>query len=219
VLVFPGNSIAVIMIERFKIIKKEYRINYKLSLIISLLFCILLFLFFPHISPPPPPPMEYQSLLFTINDIAPNTAQKNIKNPKPPVPKIFIPDVVDEPEILPDEEIVSQTKAEESGSGKNNSNISGSGTSSDMPELPFVPRQILEVLPQNVDKNAKGFVELSLKIGTDGHVIEHKIIDNTTGSQNILRSVITAAYKSKWEPVKINNNKIVYWVEKTYRFN
>ena len=207
------------MTHRFKILKYEYKIVFKISLITSLTICILLFLLFPHISPPLPPLKEYQSLLFTINDIAPNTAQKSIKNPKPPEPKIFIPDVVDEPEILPDEEIVSQTKAKESGSGKNTSDISGSGTALNMPELPFVPRQILEVLPQNVGKDAKGFVELSLKIGTDGHVIGHKIIDNTTGSQQVLQSVITAAYKSKWEPVKINNSKIVYWVEKTYRFN
>lgn len=207
------------MIERFKILKSEYKLVIKLSLIASLLFCILLFLFFPNIAPPSPAPMEYQSLLFTIGDVAPNTAQKNIKSPKPPVPKIFIPDIVDEPEILPDEDIVSQTKTEESGSGKNNSNASGSGNALEAPELPFAPRQILEVLPKNIDKNAKGFVELSLKIGTDGHVIEHKIIDNTTGSQQILQSVITAAYKSKWEPIKIDNSKIVYWVEKTYRFN
>jgi hypothetical protein len=207
------------MIQRFKILKDEYRIVFKLSLIASLTFCILMFLFFPHISPPPLPPKEYQALLFTINDIAPNTAQKNITNPKPPEPKIFTPDVVDEPEILPDQEIISQTKSDESGSGMSTLNTSGSGTALDMPELQFVPRQILEVLPKNVDKNAKGFVELSLKIGTDGHVIEHKIIDNTTGSQQVLQSVITAAYKSKWEPVKINNNKIVYWVEKTYSFN
>ena len=210
---------SVIMTDRFKILKNEYKLVFKLSLIASLIFCILLFLFFPNITPPPPLPVEYQSLLFTINDIAPNTAQKNIKNPKPPQPKIFIPDVVDEPEILPDEEIASQIKPEESGGGQNTSNISGSGTALNMPELPFVPRQILEVLPQNVDKDAKGFVELSLKIGTDGHVIEHKIIDNTTGSQQILQSVITAAYKSKWESIKIKDSKIVYWVEKTYRFN
>ncbi len=207
------------MIKRFKILKDEYRLVFKFSLIASLIFCILLFLFSPDIVPPSPPPKEYQSLLFTINDIAPNTAQKNIKNQKPPEPKIFIPDIVDEPEILPDEEIASQTKTESSGSGKNNSNISGNGVVQNTPELSFVPRQILEVLPRNVDKDAKGFVELSLKIGTDGHVIEHKIIDNTTGSQQILQSVIIAAYKSKWEPVKIDNSKIVYWVEKTYRFN
>ena len=107
------------MTDRFKILRNEYRLVFKFSLIASLIFCILLFLFFPHIAPPPPPPEEYQSLLFTINDIAPNTAQKNIKNPKPPEPKILLPDVVDEPEILPDEEIVSQTKAEKSGNGKN----------------------------------------------------------------------------------------------------
>ena len=207
------------MIKRFKILKDEYKVVFKLSLIASLTFCILLFLFFPHIPPPLPLTKEYQALLFTINDIAPNTAQQDIKNPKPPEPKIFVPDVVDEPEILPDEEITSQTKSEESGIGKSASNTSGSGTVLDMPELPFVPRQILEVLPQNVDNNVKGIVELSLKIGTDGQVIEHKIIDNTTGSQQVLQSVITAAYRSKWEPVKINNNKIVYWVEKTYSFN
>ncbi len=205
------------MIERFKILKKEYRIVYKLSLIISLLFCILMFLYFPHIAPPPP--VEYQSLLFTINDLAPNTAQENIRNPKPPEPKILVPDVIDEPEILPDAEIVSKTKSEESGSGQGTSNNSGSGIALNAPELPFVPRQILEVLPQNVDKNAKGFIDLALKIGTDGHVLEHKIIDNTTGSNDILQSVLKAAYKSKWEAVKINNSHVVYWVEKTYKFN
>ncbi len=106
------------MIRRFKILKKEYRLNFKLSLIASLIICILLFLFFPYISPPTAPPPEYQSLLFTINDLAPNSTQKNIANPRPPEPKIFVPDVTDEPEILPDEDIVSLTNTENSGSGK-----------------------------------------------------------------------------------------------------
>ena len=49
--------------------------------------------------------------------------------------------------------------------------------------------------------------------------MEYKIIGNTTGSDQALQSVIMAAYKSKWEPVKIKNNKVIYWVEKTYSFN
>jgi len=74
-------------------------------------------------------------------------------------------------------------------------------------------------LPQNVDGNAKGLIVIELKIGTDGKVIEYKVVSNTTGSQKYLQSVIAAAYKSKWESVKIKNNNVVYWVEKTYMFN
>ena len=48
-----------------------------------------------------------------------------------------------------------------------------------------------------------GYVDIKLKIGTNGKVIEHKIIANTTGSQKYLQSVIDAAYKSRWEPVRI----------------
>jgi hypothetical protein len=207
------------MIKRFKILKNEYRVIFKLSLIASLTICILFFMFFPHIFPPKQSPREYQSLLFTLNDLAPSTAQQNIKSPKPPVPKIIIPDVVEESDILPDQDIVSTTKTGESGNEKGSSNISGEGSILDIPQLPFVPRQILEVLPKNVEKSTKGYIELSLKIGTDGHVIEYKIIGNTTGSDQALQSVIMAAYKSKWEPVKIKNNKVIYWVEKTYSFN
>jgi hypothetical protein len=174
-------------------------------------------LFFPYIAPASPTSVEYQSLLFTINDLAPNTKQDNISNPKPQEPKIFTPGIMDEPEILPDEEVVSLTENENNGNA--NSNVSVKGATFVAPQLPFVPRQILEVLPQNVDENLKGLIEIELKISTDGKVIEHKVILNTTGSQKYLQSVITAAYKSKWEPVKIKDNNVVYWVEKTYRFN
>jgi len=193
------------------------KLTLSLSLVISLIIFIVLFLFFPYISTLSPPQKKYQSLLFTINDLAPNTKQYIIKNPKPKEPKIFTIDLIDEPEILPDEEIVQLKKNKIGGNG--NGDASQKGTSHNAPQLPFVPRQILEVLPQNIDKNMKGLIDVELKIGTDGSVIEHKVITNTTGSQKCLLSVIIAAYKSKWEPVKIKNNNVVYWVEKTYRFN
>jgi len=207
------------MIERFKILRNEYRINFKLSLVASLLLCILLFLFFPFIASFPPPPAEYQSLLFTINDLAPITQQDKLANPKPPDPKIFTIAIIDEPEILPDEEVKPITKEETNSNGNGNDSISDKGTPLILPQLPFVPRQILEVLPQNTDENIKGLIVIKLKIGTDGKVIEHKVITNTTGSQKYSQSVINAAYKSKWEPVKIKANNVVYWIEKTYRFN
>ena len=206
------------MINRFKILKEEYRINFKVGLIISLLFCILLFLFFPYIAPPSPPPMEYQSLIFTISDVAPSTTQQRPANMRPPLPKIYVPDDVEEPVILSDVEITSKGDEGDNQKKGEANNKTGTGVL-DVPELPFVPRQILEVLPKKIDDDVKGFVNLQLKIGTDGKVIEYKVIKNTTGSNDVLNQVIDAAYRSKWEPIKIKNNKVVYWVEKTYNFN
>jgi len=84
--------------------------------------------------------------------------------------------------------------------------------------LPFVPRQILEVLPQNVERE-KGEILLLLKIGKDGFVKEHKVIINTLNDSAGLKNVIDAAYKSRWEKIKMEGTQIEYWVEKKYRFN
>lgn len=205
------------MIKRFKILRKEYKFHIEISLIFSLLACIFLFLFFPKIPPPPKHPPVYQSILITINDITQNTVQSNISNPRPPEPRIFIPNIVDDLEILPDEKILSKEKSNGSGYGNSN-HISANNLGIDAAQLPFIPKQILEVLPSNTDGDITGYIDLRLKIGTDGRVIEHKVIANTTGSNKYLHNVIVAAYKSRWEPVKIDNNKIDYWVEKTYTF-
>lgn len=204
------------MIEHFKILKKEYRFHFEISLISSLIICILLFLFFPKISPPPKPLPVYQSVLITINDITQNTVQSDISSPKPREPKIIIPNLIDDTEILPDEKIISSEQNESTGKGS--SYITSDNSGIDAPALPFVPKQILEVFPSNTDGDITGYIDLRLKIGVDGKVIEHKVIANTTGSNKYLQSVIVAAYKSRWEPIRINNNKIDYWVEKTYTF-
>jgi len=202
------------MIKHFKILRKEYKFHFEISLISSLVLCILLFLFFPKISPPSKPSNVYQSVLITINDITQNTVQSEISKPKPHEPKVIIPNIVDDPEILPDV-IINSGKAEGTG-GQSFTHSNNSGIN--LPQLPFIPKQILEVLPDNTDGDITGYIDLRLKIGTDGKVIEHKVIANTTGSNKYLQNVIVAAYKSRWEPVKIDNNKIDYWVEKTYTF-
>ena len=94
----------------------------------------------------------------------------------------------------------------------------GSGSESGYLSLPFVPRQILEVVPQNVE-GVKGTIILVLKIGTDGFVKEDKIIYNTTNNFECLKNTIDAAYKSRWEQIKIEGKQILYWIEKTYKFN
>lgn len=104
------------------------------------------------------------------------------------------------------------------GGGKGSGIGDGSGSGSGYLPLPFVPRQILEVVPQNVE-SVKGTIILVLKIGTDGFVKEHKVIYNTSNDDACLMNTIDAAYKSRWEQVKIEGKQVQYWIEKTYRFN
>lgn len=104
------------------------------------------------------------------------------------------------------------------GSGSGGGIGSGQGSGSDYLSLPFVPRQILEVVPPNVE-GVKGTIILVLKIGTDGFIKEDKIIYNTTNNAECLKNTIEAVYKSRWEQVKIEGKQIQYWIEKTYKFN
>lgn len=104
------------------------------------------------------------------------------------------------------------------GGGKGSGIGDGSGSGSGYLTLPFVPRQILEVVPQNVE-GVKGTIILILKIGTDGLVKEDKIIYNTTNNAECLKNTIDAAYKSRWEQIKMEGKQIQYWIEKTYKFN
>jgi len=94
----------------------------------------------------------------------------------------------------------------------------GSGLGKDYTPLPFMPRQILEAFPQNV-QSIHGEIVLLLKIGIDGIVKEHKVIMNTTNDSNVLKNVLDAAYKSRWEKIKMEGLQIEYWIEKTYRYN
>lgn len=104
------------------------------------------------------------------------------------------------------------------GSGKGKGIGDGSDWGVGSRSLPFVPRQILEVLPQNIE-GEKGEILLLLKIGKDGFVKEYKVIINTIDDPLGLKNVLEAAYKSRWEKLKMEGTQIEYWVEKKYRFN
>jgi hypothetical protein len=94
----------------------------------------------------------------------------------------------------------------------------GSGTGRVYKSLPFIPRQILEVLPDNSD-GVKGYIILALRISIDGKAKEHKVMMNSVDNSSSLQKVIEAAYKSRWQPVKMDGEKVEYWIEKTYMFN
>lgn len=105
-----------------------------------------------------------------------------------------------------------------SGGGKGDGVGSGTGTGKVYQSLPFVPRQILEVFPDNKNES-KGYIILALRIGTDGNVQEHKVVINTMNDTDLLSKVLDAANKSRWQPVKMEGEKVEYWIEKTYRFD
>lgn len=105
-----------------------------------------------------------------------------------------------------------------SGGGKGDGNGSGIGTGKIYDALPFVPRQILEVLPENKNET-KGYIILALRIGTDGKVQEHKVIMNSMMDSELLKKILEAAHKSRWQSVKMEGEKVEYWIEKTYRFD
>jgi hypothetical protein len=85
--------------------------------------------------------------------------------------------------------------------------------------LPYKPRQIVEVIPGNVDKEITGEIILQLKIGLSGKVNNFRIIKNSTNSQTCLEEAISAAKKSLWEAAVMNGQTVEYWIEKIYRFN
>lgn len=103
------------------------------------------------------------------------------------------------------------------GTGSGKGSGIGPGTGDGTALLSFTPRQILEVIPEN-QSDFKGIIKLSVRIGKDGLVKDHKVLQNTTNSAQCLAKVLEAVYRSKWQSVKIEGRIVEYWTEKTYRF-
>ena len=188
--------------------KEKYTRNIEISLIVTLIFFILLFYFFDK--------FDLTSYHFSSGKISTievvhipiTTQQRNLK-PRPSKPLIPVEsDVIELLEYIEIEEIMEgDTSAFEI--------ISGPVYYTD---LPFTPRQLLDVLPERNDQSISGLIILSLRIGIGGRVKEYKVIKNTTNCEPCLQNVINAVQQSKWEPAIINNHKIEYWIDKTYQF-
>jgi hypothetical protein len=85
--------------------------------------------------------------------------------------------------------------------------------------LDYKPRQILEVIPENIDSDIKGEIILLLKIGTNGKMVDYQVVSNTVEVEIALTNAVKAAKKSKWEAGKVANKSVEYWIEKSYKFN
>lgn len=201
--------------------KYSYELKFKSGVILSLLIILLTVLFFPAFQMEIIESQSYQSgEVITVIDI-PNTDQKEgaaKAKSIPPKPELFI--VMDEDiELLPDIEIeettldASEDQVEtETGTEQGTGPIQASS-------LPFVPRQVLEVIPKNIDDDTKGRIALSLMIGKDGKAKQHKVLVNTIRNEKSLEKVLSAAYNSKWQPVVIEGDSVEFWIEKRYSFN
>ena len=198
------------MIKRFAE-HKYYSRNIKISLIISELLVICAFIFSPSITDNNF--FEIKEPIFLIDDI-PITYQPYKYTPeKPSTPEIFIPGEISEPIILDDVIFNNIENQETAGIIEiaNENNLSKRERRS--------PRQLLEVLPEERDKNYSGSLQLKLKIDNSGKVTEHVILFNSMDCEDCLREIISAVYKSLWEPGMKNGTETEFWVEKSYIFN
>jgi hypothetical protein len=136
-----------------------------------------------------------------------------VEKTKPTAPVIFVADIIDEPEMLDDVKIATaKSKVEESDASEEVA-ILETGNYSTAPRLTF------EVLPDEKDDQISGSLNLSLKIGKDGKVISHKVLFSTLECENCMDKIMSAVYRSKWQPAITNGIEVDYWVEKSYVFN
>lgn len=200
--------------------KINYKRNFEAALILSLVIIIVIFELTPDIENKSERIPYFTEPIITIADI-PNINQSspnNLKPPLPEIPSLLIP--IDEPEILSDiiikDNIQSLDKSEK-GSKSNDLKGNSKGVY-EASSFPFVPRQIVEVVPEKVD-GSEGAIKLKLLIGKDGFVLKHEVLSNTANNSKCLTFVINAVYKSRWQPIAFDGEKVDYWLEKTYVFN
>ncbi|MCW8960023.1 MAG: energy transducer TonB, partial [Ignavibacteriaceae bacterium] len=64
-----------------------------------------------------------------------------------------------------------------------------------------------------------GSLKLKLKIDRSGKVADYVILFNSIDCEDCLKEIISAVYKSLWEPGIKNGLETEFWVEKSYTFN
>ncbi len=186
----------------------NYVTRLQLSFIAVLLGLILLFRLFPKFKPAirPLPQFTIQQIQFI--EIPPTVQQG--KAPPPPL-KPVIPVAGEEIEMLTEVPIEVNTSI--------NSSIR---PNSELPlaeeMLPYIPRQIVEVLPKVDDLKLKGTIILKLLIDKNGKIKKIRLISNSTQNPLAVKRVIQAVQKSRWEVVQFNQQSYEYWITKVYHF-
>ncbi len=191
--------------------KIHYRRNILISIILSELLVISVFIFSPDNY------LQNKELRYDepviIFDKMPLTVQKlPAYKQKPDIPLIYISDQVEAFELLDDVTLPSQ------GISQTAVFSFESEDRANLQPVRSAPRQIFEVLPANDDNEVNGWLQLSLKINKNGRVVDHRILYNTLDCEDCLNNIINAAYRSRWEPASVNGKNTDYWVVKSYTF-
>lgn len=191
---------------------KRYSVNFKISLIFSELIIITAFLIAPDVEYNNPP--DTNEPLILIDEIPITIQNSEYASKKPVTPVIVITEEISEPEILDDIAIPNNfanvNQAVENHNIAINENVK-------LDRKP--PRQILEVLPEKKNFNYVGTLLLKIKIDSRGKVTDHLILFNSLECKDCLSEIISAIYKSIWEPGVKEGIAMEYWVEKSYTFN
>ena len=191
---------------------KYYSRNIKISFILSEFVVICAFLFSPNVTDDEF--LEIHEPIFLIDDIPATIQRDKYVFAKPKIPEIFITGEISEPMILDDviktEDIETETIT---GITIASSNISNKVLRE------ISPTQLLEVLPNKKNKNFRGSLSLRLKIDNSGKVAEHVILFNSLDCEDCIKEIISAVYRSVWQPAIKNGSEIEFWVEKSYTFN
>lgn len=191
---------------------KRYSVNFKISLIFSELIIITAFLIAPDVEYNNPP--DTNEPLILIDEIPITIQNSEYASKKPVTPVIVITEEISEPEILDDIAIPNNfanvNQAVENQNIAINENVK-------LDRKP--PRQILEVLPEKKNFNYVGTLLLKIKIDSRGQVTDHLILFNSLECKDCLSEIISAIYKSIWEPGVKEGIAMEYWVEKSYTFN
>lgn len=191
---------------------KRYSVNFKISLIFSELIIITAFLIAPDVEYNNPP--DTNEPLILIDEIPITIQNSEYASKKPVTPVIVITEEISEPEILDDIAIPNNfanvNQAVENQNIAINENVK-------LDRKP--PRQILEVLPEKKNFSYVGTLILKIKIDSRGKVTDHLILFNSLECKDCLSEIISAIYKSIWEPGVKEGIAMEYWVEKSYTFN
>jgi len=187
--------------------KQNYQRNVEVGILITLSGIILIFFSFQKYAQQSQKGLEiYPQFSIEMIEMPRTIQEPRIKKSKPQLPLIPVP--AEETEILQEVTLIEEQLRFADSFG-----ITGTKPA------PQMAKQLFEAIPREPDLPIKGQITLSIKISVQGAVVEYRVIENTTGSEIYLNSVLEAIKKSRWQPARTNGTNVESWIEKIYRID
>lgn len=191
--------------------QSSYPINFRKSLVLTLMLFNLACLFAPRLDFEIREPVA-TSIRIDVENI-PVTRQAR-RAPPPPKPTVPIPS---DDETIPEDVTIEETTLKERVYDLVEGNPEVGGAHITPPRLvgPVAPE-----MPKDEYKHGvQGIVKLSVHVDNKGRVTEVVVLDNTTSSEKCARAAIEAAYGSRYFPAREGRRMVEAWSFITYRFD